>query len=80
MIAFLAGMALVGPNRASVLSSLEVLVTMALAFVLLGERLTPPQWAGAALILGAVAFQNTAGRAPRASPEAGGRAPPEHDV
>jgi drug/metabolite transporter (DMT)-like permease len=60
MIAFLAGMALVGPSRASVLSSLEVLVTMALAFVLLGERLTPPQWAGAALILGAVAFQNAA--------------------
>jgi drug/metabolite transporter (DMT)-like permease len=60
MIAFLAGMALVGPSRASVLSSLEVLVTMALAFGLLGERLTPPQWAGAALILGAVAFQNAA--------------------
>jgi drug/metabolite transporter (DMT)-like permease len=60
MIAFLAGMALVGPSRASVLSSLEVLVTLVLAFLLLGERLTPPQWAGAALILGAVAFQNAA--------------------
>ena len=58
MIAFLAGMAVVGPSRASVLSSLEVLVTLVLAFVLLGERLTPAQWAGAALILGAVAFQN----------------------
>jgi drug/metabolite transporter (DMT)-like permease len=60
MIAFLAGMALVGPSRASVLSSLEVLVTLVLAFLLLGERLTPPQWAGAALILGSVAFQNAA--------------------
>jgi drug/metabolite transporter (DMT)-like permease len=60
MIAFLAGMALVGPNRASVLAALEVVVTLSLAFVLLGERLTPPQWAGAALILGAVAFQNAA--------------------
>jgi len=60
MIAFLAGMALVGPSRASMLSSLEVLVTLVLAFVLLGERLTPPQWAGAGLILGAVAFQNKA--------------------
>jgi drug/metabolite transporter (DMT)-like permease len=57
-IAFLAGMALVGPTRASVLSSLEVIVTLALAFALLGERLGPGQWAGAALILGAVAFQN----------------------
>ena len=58
MTAFLAGMAIIGPSRAAVLSSLEVLVTLALAFLLLGERLSPPQWAGAALILGAVAFQN----------------------
>ena len=58
MIAFLAGMALVGPIRASVLSSLEVLVTLVLAFLLLGERLSPQQWAGAALIVSAVAFQN----------------------
>jgi drug/metabolite transporter (DMT)-like permease len=58
MTAFLAGMALVGPTRASVLSSLEVIVTLVLAAALLGERLAPMQWAGAALILGAVAFQN----------------------
>ncbi len=58
MIAFLAGMALVGPTRASVLSSLEVVVTLVLAFLFLGERLGPQQWAGAALILGAVALQN----------------------
>ena len=60
MIAFLAGMAVVGPSRASVLASLEVLVTLVLAFLLLAERLAPGQWAGAALILGAVAFQNAA--------------------
>jgi drug/metabolite transporter (DMT)-like permease len=60
MTTFLAGMALVGPTRASVLSSLEVLVTLALAFLLLGERLAPGQRAGAALILGAVALQNAA--------------------
>jgi drug/metabolite transporter (DMT)-like permease len=58
MIAFLAGMALVGPTRASVLSSLEVVVTLFLAFLFLGERLGPAQWTGAALILGAVALQN----------------------
>jgi drug/metabolite transporter (DMT)-like permease len=58
MTAFLAGMALVGPTRASVLSSLEVIVTLVLAAAFLGERLAPMQWAGAALILGAVAFQN----------------------
>ena len=58
MIAFLAGMAIIGPSRAAVLSSLEVLVTLVFAFLLLGERLTLPQWAGAALIMGAVVFQN----------------------
>jgi drug/metabolite transporter (DMT)-like permease len=58
MTAFLAGMAIVGPTRASVLSSLEVIVTLVLAVAVLGERLAPLQWAGAALILGAVAFQN----------------------
>jgi drug/metabolite transporter (DMT)-like permease len=58
LFTFLAGMALVGPTRASVLSSLEVIVTLSIAFVLLGERLGPRQWAGAALILGAVAWQN----------------------
>jgi drug/metabolite transporter (DMT)-like permease len=60
MTTFLAGMALIGPTRASVLSSLEVIVTLGLAFVFLGERLGPWQWAGAALILGAVAFQSLA--------------------
>jgi drug/metabolite transporter (DMT)-like permease len=58
MTTFLAGMALIGPTRASVLSSLEVIVTLVLAFVFLGERLGAWQWAGAALILGAVAFQS----------------------
>jgi drug/metabolite transporter (DMT)-like permease len=58
--AFLAGLARVGPSRASVLSSLEVVVTMTLAVLVLGERLGPRQWAGALLILGAVAFQNLA--------------------
>jgi drug/metabolite transporter (DMT)-like permease len=58
MTTFLAGMALIGPTRASVLSSLEVIVTLVLAFAFLGERLGPWQWAGAALILGAVAFQS----------------------
>jgi drug/metabolite transporter (DMT)-like permease len=58
--AFLAGLARVGPARASVLSSLEVVVTMTLAVLVLGERLGPRQGVGALLILGAVAFQNLA--------------------
>ncbi len=55
---FLSGLARIGPARAAVLSSLEVVVTMALSLTLLGERLGPRQWAGAALILGAVVLQN----------------------
>ncbi len=58
--AFLAGMVRVGPARASVLSSLEVVVTMVFAVLLLGERLSLRQGAGALLILGAVAYQNLA--------------------
>jgi drug/metabolite transporter (DMT)-like permease len=59
---FLAGLARIGPARSAVLSSVEVLVTMALSLALLGERLPPRQWVGAALILSAVAFQNLRGR------------------
>jgi drug/metabolite transporter (DMT)-like permease len=55
---FLAGMAIVGPTRACVLASFEVVVTLVLAFALLGEKLQPRQWAGALLILGAVVWQN----------------------
>jgi drug/metabolite transporter (DMT)-like permease len=58
MYAFLAGLARVGPGRAAVISSLEVLVTLVLAYVFLGERLGPRQWAGAVLILGGVLLQN----------------------
>jgi drug/metabolite transporter (DMT)-like permease len=60
MVTFLAGMALIGPTRASVLSSLEVVVTLALAALFLDERLSGWQWLGAALILAAVAGQNAA--------------------
>src|SRR5262245_5754422 len=58
MYAFLAGLARVGPGRASVVSSLEVVVTLVLAYFFLGERLGPRQQVGAALILGAVVLQN----------------------
>jgi drug/metabolite transporter (DMT)-like permease len=56
--AFLAGLARVGPARAAVVSSLEVLVTISLAAAVLHERIGPRQWAGGALILGGVLLQN----------------------
>jgi len=57
--AFLAGLARVGPVTAALVSSFEVVVTMALAMIFLGERPGPPQLAGATLILGAVVLQNS---------------------
>jgi drug/metabolite transporter (DMT)-like permease len=49
--AFLAGMRLVGPATAAILSTSELVITLSLAIVLLGEELAPAQLAGAALVL-----------------------------
>jgi drug/metabolite transporter (DMT)-like permease len=51
---FFAGMRRVGPSEAAILSTFEPPVTVALAFVVLGERLAPAQLAGGALVLAAV--------------------------
>jgi drug/metabolite transporter (DMT)-like permease len=50
---FFAGLRRVGPSTASILSTLEPLTTVALAFVVFGETLSAVQVAGAALVLGA---------------------------
>jgi drug/metabolite transporter (DMT)-like permease len=52
--AFFAGLRRVGPSEAAILSTFEPPVTVALAFLVLGERLTPAQLAGGVLVLGAV--------------------------
>jgi drug/metabolite transporter (DMT)-like permease len=51
---FFAGLSRVGPSAASILSTLEPVVTVALAFVVFGESLGPAQLAGGALVLSAV--------------------------
>jgi drug/metabolite transporter (DMT)-like permease len=51
---FLAGLRRAGPTAASILSTLEPLVTVALAFAAFGESLGPAQLAGGALVLTAV--------------------------
>ncbi len=51
---YFAGLKLIGPTRASTLSTLEPLVTVTLAALVLGERIAPVQMAGGALILAAV--------------------------
>ena len=56
--AFLAGMRLVGPSTAAILSTAELVITIGLALVLLGETLAPVQLGGAALVLaGVIALQ-----------------------
>jgi drug/metabolite transporter (DMT)-like permease len=58
---FLAGLRRVGPAAASILSTLEPVVTVALAFVAFGESLGPAQLAGGALVLAAALAVNRQG-------------------
>lgn len=55
---FLAGLSLIGPGRAAVASSVEVLITIALAVAFLGERIGTRELLGGGMILGAVALHN----------------------
>lgn len=62
---FFAGLRLVGPATASIVSTAEPAMTVALAALLLGESLQAAQLAGGALVLGAVVVLNaTAGSVP----------------
>ena len=51
---FFAGLTRVGPTNASILATVEPLVTVSLAFVVFGETLGPLQLAGGALVVSAV--------------------------
>ncbi|MBL0142339.1 MAG: DMT family transporter [Betaproteobacteria bacterium] len=51
ILAFFAGLKRVGPAVASTVSTLEPVVTVALAWIVLGESLAPLQLAGGALVL-----------------------------
>jgi len=51
---FFAGLRRVGPTAASILSTVEPVVTVALAFAVFGESLSPAQLTGGALVLAAV--------------------------
>jgi drug/metabolite transporter (DMT)-like permease len=54
VVAFLAGLARIGPTNAAMISTLEPVVTVALAALLLGETLQPVTLLGGGLILAAV--------------------------
>lgn len=67
ILAFFAGLKRLGAARASMLSTLEPVVTVALAALLLGERIAPSQAVGGVLILAGVLWLARAGtRAPDA--------------
>jgi drug/metabolite transporter (DMT)-like permease len=65
IILFFAGLALVGPSVAAILSVLEPLVTIGLAAVVFGESMSAMQLLGGALVLTAVLVVQWRGRAPR---------------
>lgn len=52
--AFTLGLAQVGPSTASIVSTIEPVVTVGLVMALFGERLAPVQLAGGVLVIGAV--------------------------
>jgi drug/metabolite transporter (DMT)-like permease len=64
ILAFFAGLSRVGPSAASILSTLEPPVTVALAALAFGESLAPVQLAGGALVLLAVVLLQLPARRP----------------
>ena len=62
--AFFAGLRRVGPSEAAILSTFEPVVTVALAYVVLSERLAPAQLVGGAMVLGAVVLLQLRPRPP----------------
>ena len=70
---FYAGVKRVGGARASLISTVEPVYTVALAVVLFGESLTPIQIVGAALVVSAVVLAET-GRPDTVGERAGERA------
>jgi drug/metabolite transporter (DMT)-like permease len=63
---FFAGLRRVGPSEAAILSTFEPVVTVALAYLALNERLTPAQLAGGVLVLAAVILLQLPARRRRA--------------
>jgi drug/metabolite transporter (DMT)-like permease len=60
--AFTLGLARVGPSTASIVSTIEPVVTVGLVMAVFGERLAPLQLAGGALVLAAVILLQLRGR------------------
>jgi drug/metabolite transporter (DMT)-like permease len=59
LTALYATIARLGSVRSAAISNLEPLITIIIAFLLLGERLTPSQMLGGSLIIGALFFSRS---------------------
>jgi drug/metabolite transporter (DMT)-like permease len=64
IVLFFAGLGMVGPSRASIISTVEPLVTVVLAMIVFGEHLAATQLAGGALVLASVVLLQTLGGDP----------------
>ena len=62
-LAFLRGLAIVGPVRTGIVSTVEPFITAVLAAIILGQRLTPGTIAGGACVAAAVILLQRASRA-----------------
>ena len=76
ILAFFAGLSLIGPSKAAIISTMEPAVTVALAALVLGERMRLDQALGGALILASVMVlqmrERPAPEAARPSPQSPG--------
>jgi drug/metabolite transporter (DMT)-like permease len=70
IVLFFGGLQRVGPSRASIISTVEPLVTVLLAFVVFGESLAAVQLLGGALVLASVILLQTLGKHPPATTSA----------
>src|SRR5213082_2829183 len=71
VLTFILGLRLVGPSRAAILSTFEPVATVLLAVLILGERASPIQYVGGALILASVLVLEGRGwRSSRVVPQA----------
>jgi drug/metabolite transporter (DMT)-like permease len=62
LLTFFAALRHLSPVRATLLSNVEPLLSILLAAAILGERLSSPQWAGVALVVGALVLLEAVGR------------------
>lgn len=62
VVLYLRAVRILGASQAAILSTFEPVFTVALAVIILGEHLSPAQWAGATAVLAGVLIAEKAGR------------------